>query len=302
MRLGSSGGFSSGFGSAGLSGADADFALSGDVAVGGGGAGGGVDGGVSHPGGRDPVPRRPTLRSFRIPAGGSGSASGSPGSGSGSATLDVTAGAAGSLPSGTGATMNGGSGASPGGSDAFPLRRGRGSRRSLGAGPPPRGHPIIGMDGPLMRGRCIDEIIAPTAASSAGGAAAVAVSPGSVAATPAAEVRGLPSVPDAVAAFGGGRIFVAARVRPQTALELSEGGVYAVQLGDGAAAVGDGGDGSDGGDGDGGRLLFAATSRVSPLTACRHRPRYHPSAPRIVPPSQAGPSPHSSGHSHTTSS
>lgn len=103
------------------------------------------------------------------------------------------------------------------------------------------------MDGPLLRGRCIDEIVAQqpgadAAAASPGKAAAAAGAPAT-----AAEVRGLPPVPESVAAFGGGRIFVAARVRPQTALELSEGGMYAVELGTGSPTEAEDASGQDDG-------------------------------------------------------
>jgi hypothetical protein len=66
---------------------------------------------------------------------------------------------------------------------------------------------VEGMDGPEIRGRVLDEVIR-------------LIDP---------ELKGLPAVPDSVQRFVQ-QCMVVARIRPQTALEISEGGAYCMDI------------------------------------------------------------------------
>jgi hypothetical protein len=82
-----------------------------------------------------------------------------------------------------------------------------------------KGAAVVGMDGTIIRGRCVDEITY-------------------FGETPV----GLPPVPESVRNFGAG-VQVVCRIRPQTALELAEGGEQVLQLEEDAATVSIGGSG-----------------------------------------------------------
>lgn len=81
-------------------------------------------------------------------------------------------------------------------------------------------HAVVGLDGPHMRGVTLDDV-------PSGSGSNLTERPFS----------GLPAVPESVLEFGGGRVVVAARIRPQTALEIAEGGCYCLEVGDDDATV-----------------------------------------------------------------
>jgi hypothetical protein len=99
-----------------------------------------------------------------------------------------------------------------------------------GSGDAPE-HVVPGLSGPLLRGHRLDDCYS---------SARTAHPTSEVEAEAATTLRGLPPLPAFIRDSGlASHVQVAARIRPQTALELLEGGVYCLDV---ASAASDGGD------------------------------------------------------------